>query len=116
MLIDEAGGVAVALAASAGEALALLAERSEIDVTLVSLPLGDCHGSLIDALVRSKVPFVLHEGDEQLVVQLLGEALKLRPRATEAAAPAEAGGMHAAGNVRSARRRRARDGAVPPKQ
>jgi PAS domain S-box-containing protein len=81
LLIDEAGGVAVAVAANAGEALALL-RNGEIDVTLVSLPLGDRHASLIDALLRSKVPFVLHEGNEEHVVQMLGDALRLRARSS----------------------------------
>ncbi len=79
LLIDEAGGVAVAIAASASEALAIIGER-QIDATLVSLPLRDWHGPLIDALLRQNIPFVLHEGDEEHVVQMLGDALRLRGR------------------------------------
>jgi PAS domain S-box-containing protein len=79
LLIDEAGGMAVAVAASAGEALALLRD-GDVDVTLVSLPFGDRHGPFIDALLRTKVPFVLHEGNEEHVVQMLGDALRLRAR------------------------------------
>jgi PAS domain S-box-containing protein len=78
LLIDEAGGVVVAIATSAGEALALLGGY-QIDATLVSLPLRDGHEPLIDALVRRNVPFVLHDGEEH-VVQMLGDALKLRGR------------------------------------
>ena len=77
LLIDKAGGVAVAIAATGGEALALLDER-QIDATLVSLPLRDGHGPLINALVRQSIPFVLHEGNEEHVVQMLGDALRLR--------------------------------------
>ena len=79
LLIDEAGGVAVAIAATGSEALALLDEHS-IDATLVSLPLRDGHGPLINALVRQNIPFVLHEGNEEHVIQMLGDALKLRGR------------------------------------
>ena len=79
LLIDEAGGVAVAIAATGSEALALLDEHS-IDATLVSLPLRDGHGPLINALVRQDIPFVLHEGNEEHVIQMLGDALKLRGR------------------------------------
>jgi hypothetical protein len=78
LLIDEAGGVVVAIATSASEALALLGGY-QIDATLVSLPLRDGHEPLIDALVRRDVPFVLHDGEEH-VVQMLGDALKLRGR------------------------------------
>ena len=77
LLIDEAGGVAVAIAATASEALALLGER-QIDATLISLPLRDGHRTLIDALVRQNIPFVLYEGNEEQVVGMLGDALKLR--------------------------------------
>ncbi len=84
LLIDEAGGVAVAIAATGSEALALLDEHS-IDATLVSLPLRDGHGPLINALVRQDVPFVLHEGNEEHVVQMLGDALTLRGRSNQEA-------------------------------
>ena len=47
LLIDEAGGVAVAIAATGSEARVLLDQRP-IDATLVSLPLRDGHGPLID--------------------------------------------------------------------
>jgi PAS domain S-box-containing protein len=77
LLIDDAGGVAVAIATSASEALAILSE-GRIDATLVSLPLEDRHGSLIDALLRQNVPFIMHDGNEEHVVQMLGDALKLR--------------------------------------
>jgi PAS domain S-box-containing protein len=79
LLIDEAGGVAVAIAASASEALAILGER-RVDAALLSLPLRDQHRPLIDALLRQNIPFVLHEGDKEHVVQMLGDALKLRDR------------------------------------
>jgi DNA-binding response OmpR family regulator len=82
LLIDEAGGVAVAIAATGSEALALLGQRP-IDATLVSLPLRDGHGPLIDALVRQNIPFVLHEGNEEQVVQMLGDALTLRGRGNQ---------------------------------
>jgi PAS domain S-box-containing protein len=84
LLIDEAGGVAVAIAATGSEALALLGQRP-IDATLVSLPLRDGHGPLIDALVRQNIPFVLHEGNEEQVVQMLGDALTLRGRGNQEA-------------------------------
>ena len=84
LLIDEAGGVAVAIAATGSEALALLDEHS-IDATLVSLPLRDGHGPLINALVRQDIPFVLHEGNEEHVIQMLGDALKLRGRRNQEA-------------------------------
>jgi PAS domain S-box-containing protein len=84
LLIDEAGGVAVAIAASASEALTILGER-QIDAALVSLPLRDWHGPLIDALLRQNIPFVLHEGDEEHVVQMLGDALRLRGSNSESA-------------------------------
>ena len=84
LLIDEAGGVAVAIAATGSEALALLDEHS-IDATLVSLPLRDGHGPLINALVRQDVPFVLHEGNEEHVVRMLGDALTLRGRSNQEA-------------------------------
>jgi CheY-like chemotaxis protein len=77
LLIDEAGGDAVAIAATTSEALALLGER-QIDAALISLPLRDGHRPLIDALVRQNIPFVLHEGNEEQVVGMLGDALKLR--------------------------------------
>jgi PAS domain-containing protein len=77
LLIDEAGGVAVAIAATTSEALALLGKR-QIDATLIRLPLRDGHRALIDALVRQNIPFVLHEGNEEQVVGMLGDALKLR--------------------------------------
>ena len=77
LLIDEAGGVAVAIAATTREARALLGER-QIDATLISLPLRDGHRPLIEALVRQNIPFVLHEGNEEQVVGMLGDALKLR--------------------------------------
>ena len=67
LLIDEAGGDAVAIASSASEALAILGER-QIDAALMSLPLRDQHKPLIDALLRQNIPFVLHEGDEEHVV------------------------------------------------
>jgi PAS domain S-box-containing protein len=81
LLIDDAGGTAVAIAASVSEALRLLRE-DEIDVTLVSLPLGDRHEPLIGALLRLKVPFVLHEGNEEQVVQMLGDALRLHAQSS----------------------------------
>jgi PAS domain S-box-containing protein len=84
LLIDEAGGVAVAIAATGSEALALLGE-CQIDATLVSLPLRDGHGPLIDALVRQNIPFVLHEGTEEHVIQMLGDVLKLRGRSNQEA-------------------------------
>ena len=84
LLIDEAGGVAVAIAATGSEALALLDEHS-IDATLVSLPLREGHGPLINALVRQDIPFVLHEGNEEHVIQMLGDALKLRGRRNQEA-------------------------------
>ena len=84
LLIDEAGGIAVAIGATGSEALALLRER-QIDATLVSLPLRDGHGPLIDALVRQNIPFVLHEGNEEQVVQMLGDALTLRGRGNQEA-------------------------------
>jgi PAS domain S-box-containing protein len=79
LLIDDAGGIAVAIATSANEALAIL-RQGQIDATLVSLPLEDRHGPLIDALLRQNVPFIVHEGTEEHVVQMLGDALKLRDR------------------------------------
>ena len=84
LLIDEAGGVAVAIAATGSEALALLSE-CQIDATLVRLPLRDGHGPLIDALVRQNIPFVVHEGNEEHVIQMLGDALKLRSRSNQEA-------------------------------
>jgi PAS domain S-box-containing protein len=77
LLIDEAGGDAVAIAATTSEALALLGGR-QIDAALISLPLRDGHRPLIDTLVRQNIPFVLHEGNEEQVVGMLGDALKLR--------------------------------------
>jgi PAS domain S-box-containing protein len=79
LLIDEAGGDAVAIASSASEALAILGER-QIDAALVSLPLRDQHRPLIDALLQQNIPFVLHDGDEEHVIQMLGDALRLRGR------------------------------------
>jgi DNA-binding response OmpR family regulator len=78
-LIDDAGGIAVAIATSASEALAILGE-GRIDATLVSLPLQDRHGPLIDGLLRQNVPFLLHEGNEEHVIRMLGDALTLRGR------------------------------------
>jgi PAS domain S-box-containing protein len=79
LLIDDAGGIAVAIATSASEALAILGE-GRIDATLVSLPLQDRHGPLIDGLLRQNVPFLLHEGNEEHVIRMLGDALTLRGR------------------------------------
>ena len=77
LAIDEAGGVAVAIVTSVSEAITILDERS-IDAALVSLPLRDEHGPLVDALLRQKVPFVVHEGHEEHVLHMLGNALRLR--------------------------------------
>jgi PAS domain S-box-containing protein len=87
LLIDDAGGVAVAIATSASEALAILSE-GQIDATLVSLPLEDRHGPLIDALLKQNVPFIVHEGNEEHVVQMLGDALKLRESSHKGGTPA----------------------------
>ena len=75
LLIDDAGGVVAATATSAHEVLAILRER-RIDAAVVSLPLQDEHaGSVIAALVRREVPFVIHDGQEEHLAQMLGKAL-----------------------------------------
>jgi len=71
LLIDEANGVTAALAVSEREALMLLG-RKRIDAAVVSPPLQEgAMRTVLDALVREGIPFVIHEdGDDRLAQQL----------------------------------------------
>jgi len=71
LLIEEANGVTAALAVSDREALMLLSQKS-VDAAVVSPPLqaGEMR-TVIDALVRQGVPFVVHQdGDDQIIQEL----------------------------------------------
>jgi hypothetical protein len=71
LLIEEANGVTAALAVSDREALMLLSQKS-VDAAVVSPPLQEGEmRTVIDALVRQGVPFVVHqEGDDQITQEL----------------------------------------------
>src|SRR5829696_7336964 len=81
LLIDDAGGEAVALPQTATDAIMLLRQR-RVDAAIVSFPpdSGEA-GPLIEVLVRMNIPFVFHEGNDEHVIQMLGDAIRLR-RAT----------------------------------
>src|SRR5215204_1982702 len=77
LLIDDAGGVTAALAVNAREALMLLSQKP-VDAAVVSPPLQEGElKPIIDALVSQGVPFVVHEGRDDEVVQKLADALSV---------------------------------------
>jgi PAS domain S-box-containing protein len=77
LLIDDAGGVTAALAVSPREALMLLSTKP-FDAAVVSPPLQEGElKAVIDALASQGVPFVLHEGSDDEVVQKLADALSV---------------------------------------
>src|SRR4051812_36089215 len=76
LLIDEANGVTAALAVSDQEALLLLG-RKRIDAAVVSPPLQEGEvRTVLDALVRQGVPFVIHDDSDDRIAQQLRDALE----------------------------------------
>ena len=89
LMIDDAGGKVVALAASRDDALSLLG-REPIDAAVVDPNLGDGEAaSLIEALNRRDIPFVIYPPSTSAqasplpcscgIVAALSIALKLMP-------------------------------------
>jgi PAS domain-containing protein len=75
LLIDEANGVTAGLAVSDREALKLLSQKP-VDVAVVSPPLQEGEvRTVIEALVRQGVPFVIHEGRDDQIAEELRDAL-----------------------------------------
>src|SRR3954471_11963389 len=75
LLIDDANGVTAALAISDKEALMLLSRR-RIDAAVVSPPLREGEvRTVLDALVRQGIPFVIHEDGDDRSAQQLRDAL-----------------------------------------
>src|SRR3954447_23009489 len=75
LLIEEANGVTAALAVSDREALMLLSQKS-VDAAVVSPPLQEGEmRTVIDALVRQGVPFVVHQDGDDQITQELRDAL-----------------------------------------
>jgi ABC-type amino acid transport substrate-binding protein len=76
LAIDEADGVTAALAVSDREALMLLSQKA-IDAAVVSPPLqeGDV-GTVVDALVRQSLPFVIYEGRDDRIAEEIRDALE----------------------------------------
>jgi DNA-binding NtrC family response regulator len=97
LMIDDAGGKVVALAASRDDALSLLG-REPIDAAVVDPNLGDGEApSLIEALNRRKIPFVIYPPPTSAqalpercspwvwgIVAALAVALKLMPALEQA--------------------------------
>ena len=97
LMIDEAGGKVVALAASRDDALCLLG-REPIDAAVVDPNLGDGEAaSLIEALNRRDIPFVIYPPSSSAqaspvqcspwawgIVAALAIALKLMPALEQA--------------------------------
>ena len=75
LLIDEANGVTAGLAVSDREALKLLSQKP-VDVAVLSPPLQEGEvRTVIEALVRQGVPFVIHEGRDDQIAEELRDAL-----------------------------------------
>ena len=97
LMIDDAGGKVVALAASRDDALSLLG-REPIDAAVVDPNLGDGEApSLIEALNRREIPFVIYPPSTSAqassvpcspwacgIVAALAIALKLMPALEQA--------------------------------